>query len=85
MASMKMKIEKKVITPKTKLKELYELNAEQTKTILKQMEAYGLLTKGYGVDHDKTLEEHADDQAISSKQLRNMLKSVNRKVEEDSE
>ena len=78
-------MEKKIITPQTKLKELYELNAEQTKTILKQIEAYGLLAKGYGIDHDKTLEEHANDQVISSKRFRNMLKSINRKVQRNVE
>ena len=73
------------ITHHTTLKELYDLNGEKTKAILKQMEAYGLLLIGYGVDHSKSLREHAAEQGLSQKQLNPMLKAVNRKIGQDSE
>ena len=69
-----------IITHKTKVKEIFNLNAEKTKTIIKQMEAYGLQVIGYGIDHNKTLEKHANEQSLSNQRFRLMLKSINRKL-----
>ncbi len=69
-----------VITHKTRLGEIFDLNTEETKRIIKQMEVYGLHSIGYGIDYSKTISQHAEDQSINSHQLTNLLKSLNRKL-----
>jgi hypothetical protein len=68
------------ITQKTKVKDILDLNTQQTKRIIKQMDAYGMQIIGYGIDHNKTMEQHAQEQMIKPQQLRNLIKSINRKL-----
>jgi len=68
------------ITHKSPLGEIFERNTEETKRIIKQMEAYGLHTIGYGIDYSKTLEHHAREQVLSDQQLKNLLKALNRNI-----
>jgi hypothetical protein len=68
------------ITPKTELGEIYQFHKEETKRIIKQMEAYGFHPVGYGVNYSNTIEEHATEQSLSPNQLKNMLKSINKKL-----
>lgn len=69
-----------VITHKTRLGSVFERNTEETKRIIKQMEAYGLHSIGYGIDYSKTVEQHAKEQSISEQHLKNLLKSLNKKI-----
>ena len=69
-----------VITHKTRLGEIFDLNREETKRIIKQMEVYGVQSIGYGIDYGRTIGQHAEDQSIPSHQLTNLLKSLNRKL-----
>ena len=68
----------KEITQRTQLGAIFERNTEETKRIIKQMEAYGLHSIGYGIDYSKTVEQHASEQAIPQQQLQNLLKALNK-------
>ena len=66
------------ITQRTRLGQIFERNTEETKRIIKQMEAYGLHAIGYGIDYGKTVGQHASEQALPDQQLQNLLKSINK-------
>jgi len=68
------------ITHKTKMTEIFKLNQTETKAIIKQMQAYGLETIGYGYCYNHPLEEYAQKQGISKQQFKAMLKSINKKL-----
>ncbi len=69
-----------IITHKTKLGDIFERNTKETKRIIKQMEVYGLHTIGYGIDYSNTIEQHAVEQAIPEQHLKNLLRSINKKI-----
>jgi len=75
-----MTSQKKEITHDTTMGEIFKMNEELTKQIIKQMQVYGLEGVGYGIDYSKTIAEHAEEQAIPKKHLQNMLKAINRKL-----
>ena len=68
------------ITYQTRMGEIFDFNNMETRRIIKQMEVYGLHTIGYGIDYNKTIGQHAEEQALHPKQLPNLLKSLNRKL-----
>ena len=71
---------KNLLTHRTKLGEIFCRSREETKHIIKQMEAYGLHSIGYGVDYNKTIEQHAFEQSLPEQQLKNLLKSINKNL-----
>ena len=62
------------------LGEIFNRNTIETRNIIKQMEIYGLHPVGYGIDYSKTFEQHAQEQTVSDQQLKNLLRSLNRKI-----
>lgn len=68
------------LTRNTGLDEIFALNPEKTRQIIKQMEAYGVCTIGYGIDYTNTLHQHAREQSLTAAQFKNLLQSINRKL-----